>query len=185
VAKNNRSTLIVLQKRPIILLEIMIAMAMIVLCILPLLAPRSAMLQEQRKFIDAMELDHAVSLFYVDILERLYRNQIAWNDIQDHTVFPIDSDLLQHTKSLQLPENLIGTYRFDIIKHKDQDDGPNAGWIIALVSLTFVFRKEGEEVSASTSGSSKKLVFQYEICLLRHTSEPPSSTEEAPEENPV
>lgn len=144
-----------------ILLEIMIALALITLCVLPLLAPRAAMLNEQRKLIHTMELDHLVSLLYVDVLERLHKNEIPWKDLMEQTSFPVDEGMLKRiSPTATIPHGLIGTYRFDTIRCKTNIE---KGLTLPLLHLTFVFQKEDTGDAAVV----KKFVFQYILSALR------------------
>lgn len=87
-----------LRKRHFLLLEVMIAFALIVMCILPLIYPHTFILTSQRKFIHKVDLDHQVNRIYADIVERLYRNGIPWNDIISGTEFEVNDLLLQRLK---------------------------------------------------------------------------------------
>lgn len=105
-------------KRPFLLLEVLIALALVALCAIPLIYPHVAIYLSQKEFVSKIELDHKVSLNYVNILEKLHRNEISLDDIRNETLFT-------------LPEGMngyIGTYSFHIIKEKFSKtlNGPGA-----------------------------------------------------------
>lgn len=147
-----------LRKCYMILLEIMVALALVTLCVLPLLAPRAFMLNEQRKLIQNMKLDHLVSLLYVEILEGLHKNEIAWNDVMGHANFPINEALLTRLSAdASIPYGLSGSYRFDTIRCKTNKE---KGLMMPLLNLTFIFQNE-------ENPDAKKFIFQYVLPVLR------------------
>lgn len=170
---NNR--LCRLRKLHMILLEIMIALALITLCIFPLIGPRAVILKEQNKLIETIQLDHLVSLAYVDVLERLQKNEIPWNDIKEHTVLPIDEPLLHRIGDLHLPHGWKGTYRFDDLKHVENEA---TGWAKYLLLLTFVVKADEAPLEKN------KRVFQYSICALRHALIAETTPQETKKEEP-
>lgn len=100
-----------------LLLEVLIAFALVVMAVLPLIYPHFYIYRQQRAFIDKIDLDIAVNQIYVNIVEKLYRNEIPWGDIQHKRVIPIDSQLLEGTiyaKSFPFE----GTYQFEIARKK-------------------------------------------------------------------
>jgi hypothetical protein len=99
-----------ISKRPFLLLEVLIAFALIALCALPLLYPHVMILKKERAFISSVKLDHTVSLLYAGLLEKLYKREVRLADILGEKSFPIDEglDFLPYT----------GSYRFVEEKHK-------------------------------------------------------------------
>lgn len=89
------SKILKLNKRPILLLEVLIAFAIIALCILPLMHPHAAMLKSQKEFIRKIELDHAINLMTAHVIERLYTNEIPWSTIDGNLIHPLDFNLVQ------------------------------------------------------------------------------------------
>jgi len=83
------------ERRHILLLEVLIALMIVTMCIMPLLAPHIAMVQEERAFQREIELDRLVNLLYGDLLvEKFYRQEQEWwavlngssTEIQDERV---------------------------------------------------------------------------------------------------
>lgn len=124
--KNSR-----IKKRPFALLEVMIAMALVALCALPLIFPHVAILKAEKAFNDDLELDHIVSLLYAHLLEKLYLNEIPWNDIMEGKMQPIESDLLEsigYNKKIRFK----GFYCFHEIKHKPPKPEDGGVYLFAL-----------------------------------------------------
>lgn len=144
-------------KRYMILLEVLIAMALVALCALPLIAPHFEMLKAQKKFISTLKLDHFTHLFYVDVLEQLQANKITWQQIQDKMPIPIDEKMWERINEKN-SLNIKGNFQFEEIKSKFSND---KSWGAYLYTLTFTF--EPMEATAS----SKKWVFPYTVYLLR------------------
>lgn len=151
-------------RRPMILLEILIALAMIALCALPLITPHVAMIKEQKHFINTMKLDHYVHLIYVDILEQLHTNKIGWNVITEKTPIPLDESLIARLGETNFPK-LKGYFRFHEIKHKINK---STGWSAYLLKLNIVFEPD-EKLGNKTQE------FPYTVYLLRKT-EPEEET---------
>lgn len=185
----NCKPLFAIAKRPMILLEVLIALALIAMCALPLLTPHFAMLNQQKKFISTMKLDHHVHLLYIDVLERLQKNKISWNLIQDHTEIPIDEDMWVRIGEYPLP-NLRGSYHFEEIKSKSNNV---TNWSAYLLNLVFTFEKTHLDQKEPPSTTLRK--FPYTVYVLRHTAEVPviedenekqkssNKNENAPEKN--
>lgn len=162
-----------LKKRHVLLLEILIALAIIAMCILPLLYPHATILNQQQRFLKKTTLDHTVNLLYVDVLEQLQKNQIPWSAIQSHAQIPINEDMLQRA-GFKNPFPFNGTFRFDEKPHEKSGEpsvkgNKNTGWYVYKLNVTFVFtpkdsKKEGE-----------KFIFPYRLSLLRKTPNGPDA----------
>ena len=68
-------------KRPILLLEVLVAFFLIVVAIFPLVGPHVFIYKSQRQFIDKIGLDRVVNEIYVDVLTELHENRIYLFDI--------------------------------------------------------------------------------------------------------
>ena len=142
------------KKRHLLLLEVMIAIALIVICVIPLISPHLFVLKYQREFVDKVELDHLVNLLYADFSEKMYKNEISWDQIAGKQEHEIDEHLLRrvgYTKKLPFK----GTYRFGEVKHKPK---PPQDFSVYLVTLDFTF-------------SPEELKYHYEICVVRDLTE--------------
>lgn len=134
--KSNR--MIIHFKRHMILLEVLIALMLVALCALPLIYPHVAVLIEQKKFIKTIKLDHAVTLMYAEIFDRMQRNEIDWSDIHEQRKFDVDDRLLQSTlenEELIKSFSFKGSYQFGKPLHSKGDKTLS----IYLVPITFTF----------------------------------------------
>jgi len=164
------------KKRHFLILEVLIAFGLVVLCVLPLIYPHLYITQEQRKFIDKIDLDIAVNQFYAEIMQRLYKNEILWSDIDQNTVFPIDQDFLSRL-GYTAPFPFKGTYQLTVIRRKQ-----NPQYGLYRLGLTMAFTsasqlKIGSEVN-------KQSIYEYEIFASRlyspQASPESSSTQPSP-----
>ena len=152
-----------LGRRPIVLLEVLIAFALVVLCVLPLIYPHVFILRSEKKFISTVELDHWVNLLFADRLQMLYQNEIAWQDIENGKEMPIESTWLA---SLGYKQELpfIGTYQFIKIRQKPPTPGEVT---VYLFSLEFTFiPKPGLYLEKNTENS--KITYRYDLVMERN-----------------
>lgn len=152
-----------------ILLEVMIALALIVVCILPLISPHSFLLQQQKKFVSVIKLDHTVNLLYVDVLERLHKNEIPWISIQECAVFPIDELLIKRLNNDE-PLPFKGSYRFEEIKGKTND---KERWGVHLLKLTFSFLPNEAQHGSAEEQQAKVLNYSYQIFVVYNSQKDP------------
>ena len=115
--------LIRFKRRTILLLEVLIAFAIIVLWVFPLIYPHAAMARSQREFIKKIELDHAVTLLFAQVYQDLLTNKIEWNDIESKRRFEITpQDLQKLNRWSSLP--FKGYYYFEPVIHKPKSQTP-------------------------------------------------------------
>lgn len=110
--------MILTARRPFLLLEVLIAFVFVVAAFFPLIYPHFYIFQQQRKFIEKIEIDNAVNDFYASIIEQLQQNQISWQAIEEGTVFPIDAGFWKSPVNNKIP--FLGSYRFRMIKQKNR-----------------------------------------------------------------
>lgn len=130
-----------MKRRPFMLLEALLAFALVVLCVLPLIAPHVGMLKAERKFIQKVDLDHTVNLLYASILEQLYKNSIDWNVLTQGQPVPIPG--------------YEGHYQFKVENYKPLDE--TANYHLYLLNLTFTFEQKNE----------KPLEYLYKVFVVR------------------
>lgn len=147
-------------RRPIMLLEVLIAFALIVMCALPLIYPHVFILRSEKKFVSTVELDHFVNLFFVNMLQRLYQNEVPWQEIEGGKPQPIDDAALQ---SIGYGENLPfqGTYRFQELRKKISEDGEHSAYIFKLI-LDFAPKK-----GAFLEKQSDSYKYEYHVVVER------------------
>ena len=150
-------------RHSIVLLEVLIAFALVALCALPLIYPHVFILRSEKKFISTVELDHLVNLLFADILQKLYQNEIPWQDIESGKKIAIESSWL---KSLDYKQELLftGDYHFIKLRQKPSTPGDKNAYIF---SLEFVFiPKSGLFLEKNTEKSN--IVYHYELPIERN-----------------
>jgi len=147
-----------INRRYVMLLEVLIAFVLIVFCALPLIYPHVFILRSEKQFVATVELDHFVNLLFVDTLEQLYLNEIPWGAIEGEKSQPIDDAILRrlgydHT----FPFN--GVYYFQKKKYKKSSEDNHAAY---LLNLIFKFTpKQGVFVSKPV----KEPTYTYNIAV--------------------
>lgn len=171
------------KRRPILLLEVLIAFAIIVLCIFPLIYPHAAMAKAQREFIKKIELDHVVTLLFAQIYQDLLTNKIEWSDIESKRKFEITPQNLQklnHDKSLPF----TGYYRFEPVIHKPKSQTPQETTAY-IYDLTFKFYPQPKNKKITLKGRSKmSLKYKYKVFVLRDLRANKESVKQEPENKP-
>lgn len=155
-----------LKRLPIVLLEVLIAFALIALCVLPLIYPHVFILQSEKKFISTVELDHFVNLLYADRLQKLYQNEIPWQDIENGNEMPIDSHLMESVKYKgDLP--FTGYYKF--IKERQKPKPPKeSDKTVYIFELKFVFvAKPGYFLEKDLKEKNPKITYKYQVAVER------------------
>jgi len=142
----------VVKKQYVLLLEVLIAFTLVALCALPLIYPHVYLLSEQKRFVNTVELDHLVNLMYVELLEKFYNNEIAWNDIIEMRSFPIDTAFIARIRGKDTVKSFpyVGSYQLKEIKHKKNEEK-----YAALISLTFVFTPESNYFNKNIPAEKK------------------------------
>lgn len=144
--------------RPFLLLEVIIAFTLVIMCIIPLIAPHVFIAGQQRKFIRQIELDHFINLFYAEMLEKLYRGQVDWNTITGGAKNPIEDPRLDAIFD-QAGGKYKGSYWFENPYRKPP--GPAARFFYLFrLHLLFESQDIGKNVSCD-----------YDIFIVQENSE--------------
>lgn len=151
-----------IHRRYLLLLEVLIALAIISLCLLPLITPHVLVYKIQKEFTQHLEMGNLANRFYGDILEQLHKNEIPWQTIQDKVSMPLESLKLREGKN-----NYEGTYQFHILEKKVNQE---TGWGVYHVALVLSLRNKNAKEGNRNS-------FKFSIPLIRHipSQEIPSS----------
>lgn len=157
---------IIIKKRPLTLMEVLIAFALVVMCLLPLIYPHVYILKSEREFVDTIELDHAVNLLYGNRLQKLYLNEIGWDQIEEEQRLPITEAMMKESGiNREFPYN--GEYQFSIIKRKP----PKPDDTLYLVRLVFLFTSKNKTKkvldSKEASERAKTLAYEYNLFIER------------------
>lgn len=65
-----------LRKRPFTLLEVMICFLLLVIALVPLLAPYPLLFQQEKQNVAEIEMDREAAVFFVALLARLYKKEL-------------------------------------------------------------------------------------------------------------
>jgi len=148
------------KKHSILLLEVLIAFAIIVLCIFPLIYPHAAMAKAQKEFVQKVRLNHAITLLYGQIYQDLLANRIEWTDISNKRRFEIPPADLQKFVPEYLPYK--GWYQFELKSQKPSQPQDKMAYIY---TLKFTF--EPVKPIKKKQKTPKPLEYNYQIFILR------------------
>jgi hypothetical protein len=150
--------------RPVVLLEVLIAFALVALCALPLIYPHVFILRSEKKFISTVQLDHLVNHLYAGILQKLYQNEIPWQDIENGKAIPIDANLLEFVKYTQeLP--FTGNYQFIKIRQNPPKTDEKTAYLFNL-EFTFI-AKPGLFLEKDLKELNPKITYNYQVAVER------------------
>lgn len=157
---------VICHKRPLVLLEVLIAFALVVLCVLPLIYPQVFILKSEREFVDTIELDHAVNLLYGNRLQKLYLKEIDWDEIEEERRIPITDAMMKESGILrEFPYK--GEYQFFIIKRKPPKPEDHLYLVRLIFSFTSTKKPKKVDNNSLVSDQSKKLTYAYDIFIER------------------
>jgi len=145
------------------MLEVLISFALITLCAVPLIYPHISMIKSQNQFINKMKINHSVNLIYVNILEKMHKNEILLNDVEEKKIFNVEPEDLK---------DIVGykaTYQFITEKHKRRN---SSGQTVCLTTLQLQFIPKV---------TGKTLIYDYEVFFIskKDVSPGPNATDEA------
>lgn len=72
---------VTIQKRSFLLFELLISLALIVLCFFPLIKPHASMRKANIEQLEHMQLERAAQEAFCYIKEQLYENKLRWKDL--------------------------------------------------------------------------------------------------------
>lgn len=127
---------------------------------IPLIYPHIYLLRTQRHFMDKVALDHAVNLHYVDLLERLYKNEISWAAILNELEFPITEEEFRQG-GINVPLPFKGNYHFKVQKFKPKGE-TGSPLTLYLIDLDYVFYP-----ASQTPSEENALKYHYDLFVVR------------------
>lgn len=164
---NNRKT----HKRHILLLEVLIAFALVALCIFPLIAPHVFILKAQYQFNTKVALDQSAAKIYTHILEKAYKREIPWRAIEEKQIFTIDDDFLRKA-GIKGDFSHKGSYQLSIARSKGKKQPLTANVIRTIITL------EPKESSGSSAEGQRSQQIAYEYKFFAAHIQEPQQTEE-------
>lgn len=163
------------QKRHFSLMEVMIAFVLILFCLVPLLYPNMAMYREQSRFTDKIKIDHAVTLLYGDLVERLHRREISFDQL-----------IQKNGGALAIPpESLLNAginpkfpYEVTLTAKQIKMKGDTTGiYIVALLEFTYAFKEKKDK-------NPNLLEFTYKLPVVKLKPESQQESSEEPSKPP-
>lgn len=151
------------RKRPFLLLEVLIAFALVIFCAIPLIAPHVDMFRAQRSWLDKEELDHAVNLLYVDLLEKLYTNKIDWITLRGEPEVIITPEMLKEAGYTK-PLYFTGKYKFTLDRFKPKKEDQ---FNLYLYDLTFSFVPIALAKADTETQKKQSIDFNYKVFVAR------------------
>lgn len=71
----------IIRRPAFLLLEVMIALFLVALCLIPIIDPHYAMIQSDLTILEEGKLERTAARLYSEFLIRLYRGDVLWTDI--------------------------------------------------------------------------------------------------------
>lgn len=146
-------------KRPFLLLEVLIALFIVVVCISPLLTSQVFMYKVERQFLHKLELDRVANIVFTDILKNLYeKNEIFWSDIQDNKKFTYDP---QRNPKNGIPSHFPYhiTYSVGMTKYRKPKDKPTNFLVLLTITIT------------PSDKSQNPNIYHYKVFISKQTKE--------------
>jgi hypothetical protein len=150
-----RRTTLPIRKRSFLLIEVLISLALIALCLFPLIKPLVAMRQEDRKYIELIQLEMASQHAFCEVKKMLYEHKIPWKSFSKENDF---KDVLTKTYEIAFNKGMSRHYTCDYaIRHIETANKPSKKAVGLAVEVKLIF----------TSGSSEKK-FSRTLYLEKH-----------------
>lgn len=146
---------IIKNKHPILLLEVLIACAIVILCTTALLSPQVEMAIAQQRMVRDSELHHFVNYFYAkNLVEKMYSKEIPWETIINGQPVALDSKRLGELA-------FTGSYKFTTIWHKPLKQEGTENFYVMKVTFTFT------DLWDKMPGTDKQrtLEYNYEVFI--------------------
>lgn len=121
-------------------MEVLIALAIILLCAFPLINTQLLMLKAERHFTKKMEIHRLVNLVLVQVVEELYKHEIKWNEIVEGASrqFVPTGDLvgLPYQISYQIRHKTHQNSSERMLEKDGKEPGISHHMIVVTISLT-------------------------------------------------
>ncbi|GAB4238105.1 MAG: hypothetical protein Tsb0021_17890 [Chlamydiales bacterium] len=88
------------KRRPFLLLEVLIALAIVSLCAIPLIAPNLWLIKAEKEFLQTIENDRIAHLIFLHVVENLYNNVYSWENLKNNEEIPFSLESIP-----AIPEN--------------------------------------------------------------------------------
>lgn len=143
------------KKRPYLLLELLIAFALLTACLLPLTQNPLTMVGKEREMLQELELAREADLLFADVKQRLYTNKIPYEKL-----IPWDDKKLTPLK-LELGKNYTKEFKREIRLRSQVEKikKDKMGEEIRLINVHIVF------ISRSKKDKQKTVKFGYKVFI--------------------
>ncbi len=144
-------------KKPYLLLELLIALALVTLLAFPLINQPFRLLHKEIASLERTELERLSELYFAKIKERLYRNEIPWEVLAKDKQTPLfekDKITLAHSKHIFRIKTYLWT------KKRTEDD-----YLIG-VNIVFTPKPQGGH-------THKEISFFYRLFLKKENKKIP------------
>jgi hypothetical protein len=147
-----------------LLLELIIALTLVMLCVLPYLRIPSGVVRQELLFIQRLELQHVSDRTCALVKERIYTGEISWEQIchpKEKKVLIIDDIVSLPIKELAKQRYSRRCYLYSCGKK-----GPN-NEEYRLVTVKVLFKRIPAQLSFFANPSKKSLRFPYQFFLTQ------------------
>ena|GEM_PF-6812869 len=163
-----------------LLLELIIALTLVVLCVLPYLRIPSGVVREELLFIQRLALQHVSDRTCALVKERIYTKELSWEQI----CHPKEKKVLVMEDVVSLPVKELAQQRYSrrCYLYSTGKKGPN-NEEYRLVTIKIVFKRIPGKLSFFSNQSKKPLRFAYQFFITQepqkadlHNASPVSKT---------
>lgn len=119
-----------LKKRSLTLLEVLIAFMLIVIAVVPLLAPFPVIYKEQMQFIHELEMERLANVLYVEFVGKILRKEIDPASLASSEIIPIQEELPIPYKAFY---RMLGDEEMEVVFVQEKGTKENAfQWVIPI-----------------------------------------------------
>lgn len=130
-------------KQPFLLLEVLVGCFLLLICAAPAIRLYTNIYLAELESVRLSEQTHLVHLLYADFVERLYKQQISWDELMDKeekplpSSFPLENEFKRHFYGC--------TYHFNLIDSNKENE--KFGYLFNLELKISDLRKQTEPLT--------------------------------------
>lgn len=159
----------IIVKRHFLLLEVLIALAIVIACAIPLMTSQAFIYKTEKQFLTKLEIDRLMNLLFTDVMQMLMENKISWGTITDSTEQPFEYQSTQY-----FPPNFPydAKFHFGSIRPKEGSKTYNESYYLVNLYITLHPTKQSEP----------PVEYSYNVAITKKN--PPPATDEKKDEAP-
>lgn len=142
------------KKRPYLLLELLIAFALLTTCLLPLTQNPLTMVGQERKMLEELELARIADLMFADVKYRLYTNKISYEELTKW------EEKQEPPLKLEIGKNYTKEFKREIRLRSKKINKGKAGEEIRIVNVHIVFVDRKKKENQHTTKFKYKVFVQ-------------------------